>query len=114
MVVVAIMAMATAGVSLAMRDNAPPLWSVKPSVSRCCSELPEPSRASGLSVYWRTTPEGFRFDGCLSARCDRWLTEGTTVAIRSGQTSANDAVPAVAVQLGPEPIVGAQTVDLFS
>jgi general secretion pathway protein H len=116
LVVVAIMAMATAGVSLAMRDNA------QTSLEREAQRLAvlfesarAQSRASGLSVYWRTTPEGFRFDGLpVGSLPDRWLTEGTTVAIRSGQTSANDAVPALAVQLGPEPIVGAQTVDLFS
>lgn len=116
LVVVAIMAMATAGVSLAMRDNA------QTSLEREAQRLAvlfesarAQSRASGLSVYWRTTAEGFRFEGLpAGALPDRWLTEGITASIRSGQTAVNNAAPALAVQLGPEPIVGAQTVDLFS
>ena len=73
------------------------------------------ARASGLAVYWRTTAEGFRFEGLPSGTLpDRWLSPGTTASIRSGQTAANNAATALAVQLGPEPIVGAQTVDLFS
>jgi general secretion pathway protein H len=110
------MAMATAGVSLAMRDNA------QTSLERDAQRLAvlfesarAQSRASGLSVYWRTTAEGFRFEGLpAGALPDRWLTEGITANIRSGQTAGNAAAPALAVQLGPEPIVGAQTVDLFS
>jgi hypothetical protein len=62
------------------------------------------SSLSGLSVYWRTTPEGFRFDGLpVGSLPDRWLTEGTTVVIRSGQTSANDAVPAWLFSWAPSP-----------
>lgn len=116
LVVVAIMAMATAGVSLAMRDNA------QTSLEREAQRLAvlfesarAQSRASGLAVYWRTTAEGFRFEGLPSGTLpDRWLSPGTTASIRSGQTAANNAATALAVQLGPEPIVGAQTVDLFS
>ena len=116
LVVVAIMAMATAGVSLAMRDNA------QTSLEREAQRLAvlfesarAQSRASGLGVYWRTTAEGFRFEGLpAGALPDRWLSPGMTVLIRSGQTTANNAAPALAVQLGPEPIVGAQTVDLLS
>jgi general secretion pathway protein H len=116
LVVVAIMAMATAGVSLALRDNA------QTSLEREAQRLAvlfesarAQSRASGLGVYWRTTAEGFRFEGLpAGALPDRWLSAGTTASIRSGQTPANNAAPALAVQLGPEPIIGAQTVDLFS
>lgn len=116
LVVVAIMAMATAGVSLAMRDNA------QTSLEREAQRLAvlfesarSQSRASGVAVYWRTTADGFRFEGLQAgALPDKWLSEGITASIRSGQTSADVSSPARAVQLGPEPIVGGQTVDLFS
>ena len=116
LVVVAIMAMATAGVSLAMRDNAQTaLEREAQRLAVLFESARAQSRASGLGVYWRTTPEGFRFEGLpAGALPDRWLSPGTTASVRSGQTTADNAAPALAVQLGPEPIVGAQTVDLFS
>ena len=116
LVVLAIMAMATAGVSLALRDNA------QTSLEREAQRLAvlfesarAQSRASGLGVYWRTTAEGFRFEGLpTGALPDRWLSPGTTANIRNEQPTASNPPAALAVQLGPEPIVGAQTVDLFS
>ena len=116
LVVVAIMAMATAGVSLAMRDSAQTaLEREAQRLAVLFESARAQSRASGLGVYWRTTADGFRFEGLpAGALPERWLSAGTTASIRSGQTMANNAAPALAVQLGPEPIVGAQTVDLFS
>lgn len=116
LVVVAIMAMATAGVSLAMRDSAQTaLEREAQRLAVLFESARAQSRASGLGVYWRTTADGFRFEGLpAGALPERWLAAGTTASIRSGQTMANNAAPALAVQLGPEPIVGAQTVDLFS
>ncbi|WP_309679291.1 prepilin-type N-terminal cleavage/methylation domain-containing protein [Polaromonas sp.] len=104
LVVIAIMAMATAGVSLAMRDTG------QTSLEREAQRLAvlfesarAQSRASGAPVYWHTTAGGFRFEGLpAQALPDRWLAEGTTVRGNA------------AVQLGPEPIIGPQSVDLVS
>lgn len=116
LVVVAIMALATAGVSLAMRDNAQTaLEREAQRLAVLFESARAQSRASGLGVYWRTTADGFRFEGLPAAALpEHWLSPGTTASIRSGQTNTNGAAPALAVQLGPEPIVGAQAVDLVS
>lgn len=116
LVVVAIMALATAGVSLAMRDNAQTALDREAQRLAVLFESARAqSRASGLGVYWRTTADGFRFEGLPPGTLpERWLSAGTTASVRSGQTTSGDATPALAVQLGPEPIVGAQTVDLVS
>ena len=103
LVVIAIMALATAGVSLAMRDNA------QTSLEREAQRLAvlfesarAQSRTSGMRVVWHTTANGFQFDGLTpGALPDRWLTEGTTVR---GTSS---------IQLGPEPIIGPQAVELL-
>ena len=102
--VVAIMAMATAGVSLAMRDNSgATLEREAQRLAVLFESARAQSRASGVPVYWYTTPDGFRFEGLAAeALPGRWLTEGTTVR---GNTQ---------VQLGPEPIIGPQAVELVS
>ena len=102
LVVIAIMAMATAGVSLAMRDSS------QTSLEREAQRLAvlfesarAKSRASGVAVTWHSAAQGFRFEGLpQGALPDRWLTEGTTVR------------GSVTVQLGPEPIIGPQAVEL--
>ncbi|MEO5738705.1 MAG: prepilin-type N-terminal cleavage/methylation domain-containing protein [Variovorax sp.] len=104
LVVIAIMAMATAGVSMAMRDTS------QTALERDAQRLAvlfesarAQSRASGAAVVWHTTLQGFRFEGVpAGALPERWLSEGTSV---SGTA---------AVQLGPEPIIGPQTVELVS
>ena len=104
LVVIAIMALATAGVSLAMRDNS------QTSLEREAQRLAVlfesarvQSRTSGVRVVWHTTANGFQFDGLVpGALPNRWLVEGTTVR---GTNS---------IQLGPEPIIGPQAVELLS
>lgn len=113
LVVVAIMALATAGVSFAMRDNA------QSALERDAQRLAvlfesarAQSRASGVGVFWVTTAEGFRFEGVVAGSLpERWLTSGLTVTVRTGLETGN-ALVARAVQLGPEPMIGPQTVDL--
>ena len=115
LVVVAIMAMATAGVSLAMRDN------TQTALERDAQRLAvlfeaarAQSRTSGVAVYWHTTPEGFRFEGLRKgALPENWLLPGTSANVRNG-LEAGTAVVASAIQLGPEPMIGAQKVDLSS
>lgn len=115
LVVVAIMATATAGVSLAMRDNA------QTALERDAQRLTvlfesarAQSRTSGVGVTWHTTANGFRFEGLpAGALPERWLVSGITASVRN-TLQAGSTAAATAVQLGPEPMIGAQAVELSS
>ena len=104
LVVLTIMAIATAGVSLVLRDNSDTaLEREAQRLAALFESARAQSRASGVVVRWHTTAEGFRFEGLPpGALPSRWLSEGTGVR---GNTS---------VELGPEPIVGAQAVELVN
>jgi general secretion pathway protein H len=104
MVVVAIIAMASAGVGFAMRD------SVQTGLEREAQRLAmllesarAQSRATGVAVRWRVTAQGFRFEGLPPAALPQnWLGTDTRVS------SPN------AVLLGPEPLIGPQDIALSS
>ena len=104
LVVIAIMALATAGVSLAMRDNSQTtLEREAQRLAVLFESARAQSRTSGVRVVWHTTDNGFQFDGLApGALPGRWLAEGTTVR---GTSS---------IQLGPEPIIGPQAVELLA
>jgi general secretion pathway protein H len=102
LVVISIIAIASTGVSLALRD------STQTALDRDAQRLAvlfesarAQSRATGVAVRWQTTPNGFEFDGISGpALPSRWLSASTRV-LGGGQ-----------VQLGPEPMIGAQAVEL--
>ncbi|TAG34223.1 MAG: type II secretion system protein GspH [Polaromonas sp.] len=104
LVVIAIMALATSGVSLAMRDNA------QTALEREAQRLVvlfesarAQSRTSGVRVIWYATDSGFKFEGLApGALPERWLTESTSVRGMA------------IVQLGPEPLIGPQAVELVA
>ena len=100
---IAIIAVATAGVSLAMRDNSQTaLEREAQRLAVLFESARAQSRASGSAVIWRPTADGFRFEGVMpGALPTRWLEAGTRVD------------PKAAIQLGPEPVIGAQAVDIF-
>jgi general secretion pathway protein H len=104
LVVVAIIAIASAGVSFALRDSA--ATQLEREAQRLAALLESAraqSRTSGRPVVWRTVAGGFRFEGLAPATLpENWLEAGTEV---SG--------PGV-LQLGPEPIIGRQQVVLVS
>lgn len=104
LVVLAIMAMATTGVMLVLRDNADTVLEREAQrLSALFESARAQSRASGVAVRWHTTSDGFRFEGLpANALPTRWLTEGITAR---GNPS---------VLLGPEPMIGAQVVELVS
>ena len=104
LVVLAIMAMATAGVTLTLRDNTDTaLEREAQRLAALFESARAQSRASGVPVRWHTTATGFRFEGLpATALPTRWLAEGMTVR---GNPS---------VQLGPEPMIGAQAVELVN
>lgn len=104
LVVVAIIAFATAGVSFALRDTA--AAELDREAQRLAALLEAgraQSRTSGVPVLWRPTETGFRFDGLPAQTLPtQWL---------SSQTQASGAA---AIVLGPEPIIGPQSVVLRS
>jgi len=104
LVVVAIIAIASAGVSFALRDSAD--TQLEREAQRLAALLESAraqSRTSGRPVQWRSLPDGFRFDGLPpDALPQQWL-ERTTQVRGPGL-----------LQLGPEPIIGRQQVVLGS
>lgn len=104
LVVVAIMALATAGVGFALRDSA--ASNLERDAQRLAALLESAraqSRMSGNTVRWRTTPTGFVFEGLPGASLpDRWL----DMDVRTS-AGAN-------VILGPEPVIGMQSIRLVS
>ena len=104
LVVVAIIAIGTATVSLAMRDAS--ASSLEREAQRLAALLESgraQSRASGRAVIWRTTAQGFEFVGVDAGSLPAtWL--GTDTAVR-GTTS---------LQLGPDPLIEPQGVVLVS
>ena len=104
LVVVAIIAIATAGVSFALRDSqATQLEREAQRLAALLESARARSRSSGVPVRWYPTPGGFRFEGVPEqALPERWLEETT-------QASGSPVLV-----LGPEPIIGKQEVVLVS
>ena len=102
LVVVSIMALATAGVGLALRDGSQ--RSLEREGERLAALLESAraqSRASGVLVRWRAVEGGFRFDGLRAGTLPtQWLDNSTRVR---GPGS---------LVLGPEPLIGPQQVIL--
>jgi general secretion pathway protein H len=104
LVVVAIIAIASAGVSFALRDSqATQLEREAQRLAALLESARAQSRSSGVPVRWYSTAGGFKFDGVPpNALPERWLSETTQV------------VGTATLQLGPEPIIGKQAVVLAS
>ena len=102
LVVVALIAIATAGVSLSLRDSADS--ALERDATRLAALLETAraqARASGLPVVWRSTPTGFVFEGLPPPGLpQRWLSEAT-------RTTASQPVV-----LGPEPLIPPQSIAL--
>jgi general secretion pathway protein H len=104
LLVVAIIAVASAGVSFAMRDSAQ--TQLEREAVRLAALLESGrtrSMATGVPVRWRTTATGFTFDGLpMGSLPEGWL---------SPDVSASEPVQ---ILLGPEPIIARQSVRLVS
>jgi general secretion pathway protein H len=104
LVVVSIIAIASAGVTFALRDSA--ATQLEREAQRLAALLESAraqSRSSGQPVRWVAVEGGFRFDGVpQGALPDHWLAATTQVV-----------GPAVLL-LGPEPIIARQSVELAS
>jgi general secretion pathway protein H len=108
LVVLAIIGLATAGVSLSLPD-ANPLERDAQRLAALLESARAQARATGTPVQWRATAGGFEFDGSgAPARADDalaardWLAPGLQAAIER-------PAGASALQLGPEPVIAAQT-----
>jgi general secretion pathway protein H len=104
MVVVAIMAIATAGVGLAMRDST--RSQLERDAQRLVALLESAraqSRMTANPVIWRATANGFTFEGLSpAATASQWLDPDVQ---ETGSAT---------LLLGPEPIIGAQQIQLVS
>ena len=104
LVVVSIIAIATAGVAFSLRDSAQ--TQTEREAQRLAALLESAraqSRTRGVAVIWRSTTQGFQFIGLPAGTLPAaWLDKGTTVALGSS------------LELGPDPIIPAQSVTLSS
>jgi general secretion pathway protein H len=110
-VVIAIIAIATAAVSFAMRDtNAARLDREADRLAALLESARAQSRASGVAVRWRPVEGSFVFDGLpADALPSGWAAEGITA-----QAALANGTQVPALQLGPDPIIAAQQVTLYS
>lgn len=101
---VAIVAIASAGVSFALRDaQGAQLEREAQRLASLLESARAQARLSGQPVRWRATGGAFTFDGLPPDQLPRtWLVEGTQV------------VGTAVLVLGPEPIIGPQSVVLSS
>ncbi|MEO0002396.1 MAG: hypothetical protein RLZZ22_88 [Pseudomonadota bacterium] len=111
LVVLAIIGLATAGVSLSLPD-ARPLERDAQRLAALLESARSQARASATALEWRTTARGFEFTGAqrpasgeeaLAAR--DWLVAGV-------QARIEQPAGARALRLGPEPLIPAQTLRL--
>lgn len=104
LVVISIIAVATAGVALALRDNTGA--TLEREAVRLAALLEAgraQSRASGVPVRWRSVAGGFNFEGLAEGQLPtQWLSPSTSVR-------GDDAL-----LLGPEPLIAAQGVTLVN
>ncbi|QNK75417.1 prepilin-type N-terminal cleavage/methylation domain-containing protein [Variovorax sp. PAMC28562] len=107
-VVIAIIALATAGVGLALRDSGQATLDREAErLAALLESARAQSRSSGTAVRFRPTPNGpeaFVFDGLPpGALPTSWMSTGM-----HAQPVATDGTAAVALLLGPDPIIAAQ------
>jgi general secretion pathway protein H len=104
LVVVAIVALATAGVSLSLRDSG--ATQLEKEAQRLVALLEgarAQSRTQGVAVFWQPGPRGFELDGQFRP----WLAEGTQVV-----APALDSAGPWRMALGPEPLIAPQRLAL--
>jgi len=106
LLVVAIVAIASVGVSLAMRDSAQAqLETEAQRLAAILESARAQSRAAGVPVRWRATGNGFSLDGLPPDTQDALPRTWTQPGV-----SASSAQPLL---LGPEPLIPPQSVRLW-
>ena len=108
LVVITIIAIASAGVSFSMRDT--DQTALEREGDRLAALLEAGralSRSSGQPLLWRDTPQGFSFEGMNATALPRtWLRSGTSVRWDPGMAPHT-------LTLGPEPIIEPQSLTLL-
>jgi len=115
LVVLAIIAISTAGVALAIRDSAQ--TQIEREAQRLIAKLEAArvqSRAQGISLIWRVTDSGFVLETPLlgadfAAQNVEWLTVGISAEISANVSTANGTRN---IALGPEPIISPASITL--
>lgn len=120
LVVLAIVALATAGVGLSLRDGTQTqLEREALRLSALLESARAQSQASGVPVFWQVTPTGFRVTGLPPdilgelAQTRTWLNADTRASV-DGATNARTGSNAPTLLLGPEPIIARQSLQLYS
>ena len=115
LVVVAIVAMASAGVGFALRDSSQvQLEREGQRLAALLESARARSRVTGLPVRWRANTNGFEFEGLAASELpQQWLDPDTGVAGDPGAGMGTTTATA-SLLLGPEPIIGPQEVVLTS
>jgi general secretion pathway protein H len=102
LVVMVVIGVATAGVSLSLRDNADS--ALARDAQRLASLLEAAraqARATGVAAQWQPTASGFEFSGLPRQTWPtQWLNDSTRASVNAP------------IVLGPEPLIGPQTVAL--
>ena len=109
LVVLAIIAICSAGVALAMRDNAQ--TQLEREAQRLIAKLEAArvqSRAQGLPLVWRATATGFVIETPVAgsefvAQSEDWLSADMSIGMSAGIKT---------ITLGPEPIISPATITL--
>ena len=106
LIVVAIIAIGTASVGLALRDSGQTALETEAQALAAMLETARAqSRASGVPVRWRTVPGGFAWDGLDNTGPEPLPTHWTNSGLQ-----AHSETP---VLLGPEPLIPAQSIRLW-
>jgi general secretion pathway protein H len=119
LVVLAIVAMVSAGVGFALRDGTQTQLEREALRLNALFEAARArSQISGVPVRWRVTADGFQFEGLPSSGRTEddlpqaWLDADTTARVEAAAT--RPAIEPDTVVLGPEPILLPQGVTLHS
>ena len=113
MVVVSLVALATVGVTLALRDDGSTrLEREAMRLSALIESARAQSRTRGVPVVWRSLPQGFEFVGLVAPR-GATASQDSLIGPRpwlSADTAAQVLQPpgALTLVLGPEPLIAAQ------
>jgi general secretion pathway protein H len=108
LVVISIIAIASAGVSFSIRDSSQTALDREGERLAALLESGRAlSRTSGSAMRWRDTAQGFRFEGLNADKLPaNWLSPQTTV-------QWDEATKPQVLTLGPEPIIGPQAITLM-
>ena len=110
LVVLVIVALVSVGVGFSMRDASQvQLDREAERLAALLESARARSQVSGVPVRWRAQPGGFRFEGLAATELPQQWLDPDTQALGQGEP-AIDAT----LLLGPEPIIGPQSVVLIS